>query len=154
MTVIELDHPRDLTSWVGKDIGTSPWHRIDQAQIDAFAAAIDDHQWIHVDVARAAADMPDGKTIAHGQLVLSLVAGLSYPMYSVANCRHVLNYGMNRVRFTAPVPVDSRVRLRLDVASAEERKDGNVLVAHTATMELEGSERPACIAETLRLLIP
>ena len=138
----------------GQELGVSEWVRIDQTMIDTYADATGDHQWMHVDAERAAREIPDGKTIAHGFLVLSLLASMSYEIFEVDNVAHTLNYGLNKVRFTAMVPVNSRVRLRQTLAGAEKRDDGSVLLNLDATIELEGSERPAAVAENLRLLFP
>ncbi|MBO6782542.1 MAG: MaoC family dehydratase [Alphaproteobacteria bacterium] len=147
-------HPDAFLDIVGQELGVSGWVAIDQARIDAFAEVTNDHQWLHVDPARAASDMPGGKTIAHGFLVLSLIPGLSYEFFEVDNLAHTINYGLNKVRFTAMVPVDSRVRLRQTLKSAEKRDDGAVHIVLDSVIELEGSERPAAIAETVRLMYP
>ena len=98
--------------------------------------------------------MPDGKTIAHGFLVLSLIPGLSYEFFEVDNLAHTINYGLNRVRFTAMVPVGSRVRLRQSLKSAQKRDDGSVHIVLEGVIELEGSERPAAVVESVRLMFP
>ena len=112
-------HPNDLLDHVGEEIGVSDWVEIDQAKIDGFADATGDHQWIHVDPERAAREVPGGKTIAHGFLLLSMFPGLSDEFFSVEHNSYSLNYGLDRLRFTAMVPVGSRVRLRQSIASAE-----------------------------------
>ncbi len=150
----KFSHPDVFLDRIGQELGVSEWVAIDQTMIDTFADASGDHQWVHVDAARAAKEMPDGKTIAHGFLVLSLLASMSYEIFEVDNVAHTLNYGLNKVRFTAMVPVNSQVRLRQSLASAEKRDDGSVLLNLDATIELEGSERPAAVAENLRLLFP
>ena len=147
-------HPDEMLDHVGKEIGVSAWHVIDQATITAFADATGDHQWIHVDPARAAKEVPGGKTIAHGFLLLSLYPVLTAEFFHVAVNSYTLNYGLERVRFTAMVPVDSRVRLRQTIAAAEKTKDGGVRVTLDGTLELEGSERPAVVAQTVRLIYP
>jgi acyl dehydratase len=147
-------HPDEFLDKVGQELGVSDWVTIDQAQIDAFADVTNDHQWLHVDPERAATEMPTGTTIAHGFLVLSLIPGLSYPFFVVDNLAHTINYGLNKVRFTAMVPVNSRVRLRQSLATAEKRPDGSVHLVLDSVIELEGSERPAAIAQTVRLLFP
>jgi acyl dehydratase len=130
----------------GERIGTSSWHEVTQPQIDAFADATGDHQWIHVDPARAA-DGPFGTTIAHGYLTLSLAPGLLYPLLPT-NGGLVVNYGLNKVRFPAPVPVGSRVRLHADVAGVDEF-DGGRQVTLALTFEREGAEKPVCVAEAV-----
>ena len=147
-------HPNDLLDHVGEEIGVSGWVLIDQAKIDAFADATGDHQWIHVDPERAAKEVPGGKTIAHGFLCLSLFPALSDEFFNVEQNSYTLNYGLERLRFTAMVPVGSRVRLRQSIASAEKTKDGGVRVILDGTLEIEGSDRPAVVAQTIRLIFP
>ncbi len=151
---MQFGHPDELLDHVGEEIGVSSWVVIDQATIDAFAGATGDHQWIHVDPERAAKEVPGGKTIAHGFLLLSLFPALSHEFFHIALNSYSLNYGLDRVRFTAMVPADSRVRLRQSIASAEKTKDDGVRVMLEGTLELEGSDRPAVVAETIRLLYP
>src|SRR3954466_8381404 len=105
--MLELDRPGDLAQYVGKEIGVSDWFTVDQAIIDKFADATGDHQWIHVDVERAKREMPGGKTIAHGYLTLSLIAGLAHQTHDIRHRSRGINYGSDRVRFTAPVQVGS-----------------------------------------------
>jgi len=137
---------------VGEELGASEWVVVDQAMINRFAEATGDFQWIHVDVARAKTS-PFGSTIAHGFLTLSLLARLSNETYRVENLTARLNYGCNKVRFTAPVPSGKRVRARFKVQSVEDAAQGARLTTE-ATVELEGSAKPACIAEQIVLLIP
>ncbi|MSO81358.1 MAG: MaoC family dehydratase [Alphaproteobacteria bacterium] len=151
--MVVFEAPKDMLDWVGRELGASPWFTVDQATIDAFADATGDHQWIHVDTARAAREMPGSRTIAHGFLVLALFARLIGEVYKVNGARQTINYGIDRLRFTAPVPVGGRVRLRLSVASAE-ATPGGIRVTHDATMELEDSPRPAFVARQIRLLVP
>ena len=113
--MLEVERPGDMTQYAGKELGVSDWYTVTQEQIDKFADATGDHQWIHVDVERAKREMPGGKTIAHGWLTLSLVPRLAQTIYRVKHRSRGINYGANRVRFTAPVPAGSRVRLRLKV---------------------------------------
>ena len=147
-------HPNDLLDHVGEEIGVSDWIEIDQATINAFADATGDYQWIHVDPERAAREVPGGKTIAHGFLLLSLYPVLTSEFFHVEQNSYTLNYGLERVRFTAMVPVGSRVRLHQTIASAEKTKDGGVRLTTEGTLELEGSERPAVVAQTIRLIYP
>ena len=149
-----FSHPDVFLDLVGEELGVSDWVLIDQAMIDAFADATDDHQWVHVDPDRAARELPAGTTIAHGFLVLSLLAPLSYEIFDVDQVAHELNYGLNRVRFTAMVPAGSRIRLRQELTRAEKRDDGGVSLELLGTMELDGSERPAAVIENLRLIYP
>jgi acyl dehydratase len=137
---------------VGEELGTSDWVTVDQAMIDRFAEATGDFQWIHVDVARAKAS-PFGGTIAHGFLTLSLLARLSNEIYRVDKLAARLNYGCNKVRFTTPVPSGKRVRAHFKVQSVEDAARG-VRLTTEAVVELEGSAKPACIAEQIVILIP
>lgn len=137
-----------LQPLVGTEVAVSGWVRIDQDRIDAFAAATDDHQWIHVDIERAA-EGPFGTTIAHGFLTLSLVVALTQDVaLDLGEPSMSVNYGLDRVRFTAPVPSGSRIRARVVLVSAEEQ-GGGIQIKRQVTMEREGEERPAMIAETL-----
>jgi acyl dehydratase len=132
---------------VGESLGSSDWLSVDQKRIDQFADATGDHQWIHVDPERAK-DGPFGTTIAHGFLTLSLIPIFTPQVFRVENVKMGVNYGLNKVRFTSPVPVNSRLRASYELASVDDVA-GGVQVASTVTVELEGSERPACVAETL-----
>lgn len=147
-------HPNDLLDHVGDEIGVSGWVDIDQAKIDAFADATGDHQWIHVDPERAARETPGGKTIAHGFLLLSLFPGLSNEFFSVEQNSYTLNYGLERLRFTAMVPAGSRVRLRQSIASAEKTINDGVRVVLDGVLEIDGSDKPAVVAQTIRLIYP
>jgi len=138
---------RELEQHVGKEVGVSPWLEITQERIDTFARAIDDFQWIHVDPARAK-DSPFGGTIAHGFLTLSLLSHLAERTFSFADRRMGINYGLNRVRFTAPVKSGSSVRARFTLAKYE-KLDGGAQVTWNVTMECEGSEKPVLVAEWL-----
>jgi len=143
----------ELKSAAGQPIGVSPWMTVTQDLIDRYADVLDDHQWIHVDPVRAARS-PLGTTIAHGYLTLSLIPAMIRNLYSVAGVGARLNYGSNRVRFPTPVPRDGRLRTHLKVLSAEDGADGALRVTWQATVELEGSEKPACTAEILTLMLP
>jgi acyl dehydratase len=140
----------ELKAAVGETLGSSDWVTIDQKQIDTFAEATGDHQWIHVDTEKAK-NGPFGTTIAHGFLTLSLAPIFSWQVYKVENVKMGINYGLNKVRFTAPVPVGRRVRGTFELADVSE-VTGGVQVASKVTIELEGSEKPACVAETLTRL--
>lgn len=133
----------------GQEVGVSDWLQINQDRVDQFADATDDHQWIHVDVEKAK-DGPFGTTIAHGFLTLSLVVPLAGQVeLPVEGVKMGLNYGVDRVRFTSPVKVGSRIRLRRKVLEVTEASDGGVQVKNLMTIEIEGDDRPAAIAETL-----
>jgi acyl dehydratase len=147
MTVTVFEHLADLQPRVGDTLGTSDWIEIDQRRIDRFADATGDHQWIHVDPVRAAAG-PFGTTIAHGFLTLSLLPEMFAGAFAVADTRMGVNYGLNRVRFTAPVPVGSRLRGRFKLLAYEPIAGGAQLTVEV-TIEREGADRPVCIAESL-----
>jgi acyl dehydratase len=143
-------YPRlaDLSALVGQTLGTSGWLQVDQARIDQFAQATGDHQWIHVDPQRAAAG-PFGATVAHGFLTLSLVPLLSDEAFAIDDVRMGLNYGLNRVRFPAPLRVDGRVRGVFVLRQFEALPEGGAQLVVEATVELEGSAKPVCVAESV-----
>lgn len=141
----------DLRSRVGEEVFITDWMQVTQERINAFAEATGDRQWIHVDVEKARKESPWGMTIAHGYLTLSLIAGFFLDYLDVKNRKRGLNYGLNRVRFLAPVPVDSWVRGRAHLESYEDIKGGAQLVWRV-TVEIQGQEKPACIAEALNQL--
>ena len=138
---------RTLRDRVGQELAVSDWIAITQEKINQFADATGDHQWIHVDVARAK-DSPFASTIAHGFLTLSLISALLRGAVNPTGLRMAINYGLNRVRFVAPVPSGSRVRGRFALANVEET-GGAIQATWTATIEREGLERPVCVAEWL-----
>ena len=152
--LMNFAHPDDLLDHIGQEIGLSDWVEIDQEMIDAFADVTGDHQWIHVDPQRAARDVPGGKTIAHGYLLLSLFPRLTDAFFTIEQCSYTLNYGLERVRFTSMVPVGSRIRLRQSVASAEKTNGDGVRVMLDGVLEIDGSEKPAVVAQTVRLIYP
>ena len=136
-----------LKAAVGKPLGQSEWLTIEQDRVDRFADATDDHQWIHVDVERAKSG-PFGAPIAHGYLTLSLVSSFLPQLLAVPSAKMGVNYGCNKVRFPAPVPVGSRIRGSGEIASAEEIPGGVQLVVRV-TVEIEGGAKPACVADTV-----
>ena len=138
---------RELEQRVGEEVGVSPWVEITQERIDTFAKAIDDFQWIHVDRARAQAS-PFGGTIAHGFLTLSLLSHLSERTFGFTDRKMGINYGLNRVRFTSPVPSGARVRARFTLAKYEPL-EGGVQVTWNTVVEIEGKDKPALVAEWL-----
>ena len=140
-------HLHELQALVGQEVGVSGWITVDQARIDQFAAATGDHQWIHVDPVRAKSG-PFGTTVAHGFLTLSLIPELFETAFAIADVRMGVNYGLNKVRFTAPVPAGARVRGRFVLQAYEPIEQGAQLTV-LATVELEGSPKPACVAETV-----
>ena len=143
-----FDSPSELKAAVGQNLGHSEWLEIDQARIDKFADATRDHQWIHVDPERAA-EGPFGTCIAHGYLTQSLVNYFLPQIIEVRGISMGVNVGADKLRFPAPVPVGSRVRGAGELVSVEETKDGGVQTKVRVTVEIEGSERPGCVIETL-----
>ena len=144
-----------LGEQIGQELGVSDWVAIDQARIDAFASCTGDNQWIHVDVERAKRESPFGGPVAHGYLTLSMVASLAMQVGVIPkDAAAGLNYGIEKVRFLAPVPAGRRVRLRVVLAGIEPRDGGQVIMKTQNTLEVEGAQKPALVAETLALLIP
>ncbi|WGY02867.1 MaoC family dehydratase [Nocardioides sp. QY071] len=141
----------ELEAAVGTHVGHSEWHTITQAQIDAFATATGDHQWIHVDPERAAQG-PFGSTIAHGYLTLSLVPMLVWEVYAIEGVRMGVNYGADKLRFPAPVPVDSRVRAGVELLSVTPGGGGHQ-VRSRVTVEREGGEKPVCVVDTVSVVV-
>jgi acyl dehydratase len=137
---------RELESRIGQEVGISPWVEVSQERIDLFATAIDDPQWIHVDVERAK-QSPFGTTIAHGFLTLSLLTKFIESTFSFADRKMGVNYGLNRVRFTAPLPSGSRVRARFKLIKYEKIEGNGVQVTWDVIVEREGSDRPVLVAE-------
>ena len=147
MTTMPRYELSDLPGRVGQLLGTSPWIEIDQARIDAFAHATGDLQWIHVDPVRAAAG-PFGATVAHGFLTLSLLPLMGMQAFAIDGVRMSVNYGLNKVRFPAPVPVGSRLRGRFELIACEAIEGGWQFTVRV-TMEREGSDKPVCVAESI-----
>ncbi|WP_206492125.1 MaoC family dehydratase [Rhodococcus sp. KRD162] len=139
----------ELKSLEGAELGTSSWIEVAQPRIDTFADATDDHQWIHVDPERAKAHSPFGGPIAHGYLTLSLIIPMWEEVLVVDDVTTKINYGLNKVRFTNPVPAGGRVRLSATLKSYEELPNGGAQLTVDAKIELEGSERPAVVVEAL-----
>ncbi|GAC81787.1 Acyl dehydratase [Gordonia malaquae] len=146
-----LNGKDELVAAVGSHLGYSDWVEVDQARIDMFAEATGDHQWIHVDPEKAA-EGPFGTTIAHGFLTLSLIPMLSWQVYKVEGTKMGVNYGSNKVRFPSHVPVGSRLRAGVEIASVTETPAGHQVVARV-TVEREGGEKPVCVAETVSVLV-
>jgi len=139
---------------VGRELGVSNWITVDQERIDAFAACTGDRQWIHVDVERAKRESPFGGPIAHGYLILSLVAAMVTQLGVVPpDAASALNYGLDKVRFIAPVKAGARVRMRAKLASAEPQNGGRLLLKLQSTVEIEGEAKPAVVADLLCMLI-
>jgi acyl dehydratase len=148
MTKTEIRTVEELKQWLGKEVATSDWLKIDQDRIDRFADATGDHQWIHVDPARAASESPFGTTIAHGYLTLSLLPHMMMETLDVQGGRMSINYGLNRVRFSAPVRCNDRIRTRFTLAALEDIP-GGIQVTWHALVEIEGQHKPACVAEMI-----
>jgi acyl dehydratase len=151
--VPEVLQVTDLGAVSGRVLGPGPWHQVDQDRIDLFAEATGDRQWIHVDPDRAATG-PFGVTIAHGYLTLSLLPQMQHELRRFDGAASTVNYGLDKVRFPSPVPAGSRVRLTLTLQDAVLRADGSVLLHSEARVDVEGSDRPACVADTLTLIQP
>jgi acyl dehydratase len=143
----------ELPPLVGQELATSDWITITQQQVDLFAQATGDHQWIHVDVERARAG-PFGATIAHGFLTLSLLPKFFESALEIRQARMGVNYGLNRVRFTAPVPVGSRLRARLKLLECQSVADNGLQMTWQVTVEREGQDKPVCVAESLTRRYP
>jgi len=139
----------DLEKMAGKEIGVSDWHLIDQDRVNLFADATGDHQWIHIDVERATKEL--GSPIVHGYLTLSLLPMLGPEVMRVTGTSRGINYGCNSVRFTNMVPVGSRLRMRQTLKEVNEKAGGKQLISE-CIIEIEGQERPACVAETISVL--
>jgi acyl dehydratase len=140
---------------VGQELGVSDWVTIDQSRIDKFAACTGDHQWIHVDVERAERESPYGGAVAHGYLTLAMIAPLSMQIGVIPkDAAAGLNYGVDKARFLAPVPAGARVRLRVVLTGVEPKDGGQAIMKTRNTLEVEGSDKPAVVAETLAFLIP
>ena len=138
----------DLKALEGLELGVSDWFQITQDQINQFADVTLDHQWIHVDVERAQKEMPGGTTIAHGYLTLSMIPAMTAGFLEFTNLKMGINYGLNKVRFTSMVTVDSRIRARSVVQAVRQRSGAAQLVGLT-TVEIEGETKPACVVETV-----
>jgi acyl dehydratase len=145
--MITINGIDELRSKVGQELGVSEWHEVTQEAIDEFARVTGDDQWIHVDPERAK-ETPFGGTIAHGFYTLSLGPGMSYAMYTLEGFAFAVNYGLDKVRFPAPLPVGSRVRMRATMTSVDD-VPGGVQIKVTQTFEREGGDKPVCVAEQL-----
>ena len=152
MTTI-VNTPSELLDLAGADLGTTEWVEIAQERVNQFADATGDHQWIHVDVERATAESPYGAPIAHGYLTLSLVNLFLPQLLTVNGASMGVNVGLDKVRFPAPVRVDSRIRGRGEIVGVDEVK-GGVQVVVRVTVEVEGSDKPACVADTVSRFLP
>ena len=149
MATVEVNGVEGMHSLLGQEIGPSEWRTVTQEDIDTFAELSGDDQWIHVDVERAKAESPFGTTIAHGNLTLSLVDGFRDELIAAEGFALGVNYGWNKIRFPAPVPVDARVRARAEVVSVEDRGGGWHEVITRFTLEVEGNEKPCFVGDSV-----
>jgi len=146
--------PTDLARRIGEEIGVSSWITLDQQRIDEFARCTGDDQWIHVDVARAAKESPFGGTIAHGFLTLSLLAPTAFEVLtSRMTLKQAVNYGIDKMRFLAPVRAGKRVRNRIKIAGLEDKGGGRFVLTTENTIEIEGEDKPALVATSLAMLM-
>ncbi len=144
-----------MADMIGQPLGTSGWHEVTQEAVNEFANCTGDTQWIHVDVERARKESPFGGPVAHGYLTLSLLAGLSMEIGVIPKgTTAALNYGLDKVRFLAPVLVGARVRLHSKLTGFDRKDNGQVLMKSENTIEIDGSDKPALIAESLAMLVP
>ena len=146
---ITVNGIEELESLVGRTIGPSDWREVTQELIDQFADVSQDHQWIHVDVERARTESPFGTTVAHGNLTLALIDGFRPSLMESTGLKMAVNYGWNKVRFPAPVPSGSRIRASVEALSVDEVGDGWHQIVQRWTVEVEGTEKPACVAESV-----
>jgi len=149
----EIDGLAGFKQLAGQHVALSRWFDITQQRIDTFADATEDHQWIHVDAGRSARESPYGATVAHGFLTLSLLPAMLGSALQMSGIRMAVNYGLNKVRFPAPVPVGSRLRARLDILAVEDAQQG-AQVTWAVTVEREGDSKPVCVAEFLMRCYP
>lgn len=150
---VEIRDLEELRRQIGREVAVSEWMAVTQERIGLFADATDDHQWIHLDPARAARESPFGGTVAHGFLTLSLLPRLAADTLVLPEAKLVVNYGLNRVRFPAPVRAGQRIRARFSPTGIED-VPGGVQLTWTVVIEAEGSEKPACVAETVSRRYP
>jgi acyl dehydratase len=153
MAAVSIEGIDALRELVGQRVGPSEWREVTQELIDAFADVSGDHQWIHVDAERAAQESPFGKTIAHGNLTLSLIDGFRFALIEQRGVRMGINYGWDKVRFPAPVPSGSRVRATAELQKVEELGEGWWHVVTRFEVEVEGSDKPCCVADSVTRLL-
>jgi acyl dehydratase len=155
MASVQVEGVEGMQALVGQEVGPSEWRTVTQADIDAFAELSGDHQWIHVDTVRAKSESPYGTTIAHGNLTLSMVDGFREQLISSSGFALGVNYGWNKIRFPAPVPVDSKIRARAEVVSVDEVGGGWYQVVTRFTVEVEGAEKPSFVGDSVtRVMAP
>jgi acyl dehydratase len=151
---VEVKGIEGLKALVGEKVGPGEWREVTQKDIDLFADLSGDHQWIHVDVERAKKESPFGTTVAHGNLTLSLIDGMRLDLLKSSGFKLGVNYGWNKVRFPAPVPAGSKVRATAEVVEVEEVGGGWWQIVTRFTVEVEGSEKPACVADSVGRALP
>ena len=144
----------DLENIKGKDMGHSEWMTIEQDRINQFADATNDHQWIHIDTEKASKELPTKSTIAHGFLSLSLLVPLASEIWSISGAKMMINYGLNKVRFINMVPVGSKVRLGVKISDVKKLDNGGTQVLSEATLEINGQDKPAYVAESIMVAFP
>ncbi len=154
MTLTEVAGIEGLKAIQGETIGPSEWREVTQEDINSFAELSGDDQWIHVDVERAKTESPFGTTIAHGNLTLSMIDGMRLALLKTSGFKLGVNYGWNKVRFPAPVPAGAKVRATAEVTEIEEVKDGWFQITTRFTVELEGSDKPCCVADSVGRALP
>jgi acyl dehydratase len=154
MATVQVEGIEGLKDLLGKQIGPSDWRDVTQEEINTFADLSGDHQWIHVDVERAQKESPFGTTVAHGNLTLSMIDGMRLELLNSSGFVLGVNYGWNKVRFPAPVPAGSRVRATAEVTEVEEVAGGWWQVVTRFTVEVEGSDKPACVADSVGRALP
>jgi acyl dehydratase len=153
MAIATVNGVDELKALVGETSGPSEWREVTQADIDKFADVSGDHQWIHVDVERAKTDSPFGTTIAHGNLTLAMADGFRSELFRSEGFKMGINYGWNKVRFPAPVPTGSRIRASLETVSVDDVGNGWYQLVQRWTVEVEGKEKPACVADSVVRLL-
>jgi acyl dehydratase len=154
VTVIEVEGIDGLKALLGRKVGPSEWREVTQEMVDRFAELSGDDQWIHVDVEKAKRESPFGTTIAHGNLTLSMIDGFRRSLIESTGFKLGVNYGWNRVRFPAPVPVGSRIRASSEVTDVEDVGGGWWQIVTRFTVEIEGSDKPACVADSVGRALP
>jgi acyl dehydratase len=154
MATVQVQGIEGLKELLGKQIGPSEWREVTQEDINTFADLSGDHQWIHVDVERAKSESPFGTTVAHGNLTLSMIDGMRLELLNSSGFKLGVNYGWNRVRFPAPVPAGARLRATAEVTDVEEVGGGWFQIVTRFTVEVEGSEKPACVADSVGRALP
>tara|TARA_X000000368_G_scaffold123207_1_gene96581 strand:- start:249 stop:710 length:462 start_codon:yes stop_codon:yes gene_type:complete len=152
--LLSIKDPKELKNFKSFDLGSGDWILIDQNLINEFAEVSGDNQWIHIDTERASTDMPGGQTIAHGLLTLCLSTKMSQEQLKIENTKLIINYGIDNLRFTSPVKVNSRIRMSSLIKDATERQDESILLRVKRVIEIEKQEKPAMVAETLSLIYP